>query len=142
MLEKSNPVAVEIEHPLSALIDSCERTCVADCCGIDAFDFSPLFAAAYLASHYGEIRNEDIISLRNQVCSLREQYCLKPLQDIEYVIQIKSMNQNFTSSGFSRFLDELEFAFENSKEVFEVSESLTRKRAEQAVPPKSDRAGG
>lgn len=33
---------VKIEHPLLGLINSCEMICVRDCCGIDAFDFSPV----------------------------------------------------------------------------------------------------
>lgn len=131
MLTKPDPTRIEIEHPLVGLIESCERHCVSDCCGIDAFDFSPLFIAAYLSTHYGEIRAEDVESLRNQLHTIRKDYCSEPLQDIEYALEIERMNQLFTTAGLARLLNEIEYNLGQAAPVLELSDSLRKTEAEQ-----------
>lgn len=46
---------IDLPDRLNYLVRYCEKNCVADCCGIDAFDFSPLHVASYLSAYSGEI---------------------------------------------------------------------------------------
>jgi hypothetical protein len=40
-LSETKVKLLTISPPLSDLLTSCETECVADCCGLDAFDFAP-----------------------------------------------------------------------------------------------------
>jgi hypothetical protein len=46
----TKPPEIELPERLQYLVKYCEKACVAECCGIDAFDFSPLHIASYTES--------------------------------------------------------------------------------------------
>ena len=124
MLSKPNPITIQLDQPLAGLIGSCERECVSECCGIDAFDFSPLFIATYLSAYGGSINPDNIDSLLDQIAKIRVEHCGEPLQDIELTHQIEIVNQNFTSTKLSAMLDEIEYNLKKASEVFELSELI------------------
>ena len=130
MLVNPNPTKIEIDHPLASLIDACERQCVAGCCGQNAYDFSPLFIAAYLSTHCGLVRSADIDSVRAQIAKIRREYCTEPLQNIEYSLTIERMNQHYTSAGLDKMLMEIEYNLDRASAVWELSNSIKYQEAE------------
>jgi hypothetical protein len=88
---------IVLTFPLAQLCKECERICTSECCGIDAFDFSPINIATYLTTHHGYIREEDVIALKKQIDELHKVHCSKNLQNIEYSHSIKVLNQFFTT---------------------------------------------
>ena len=131
MLVNPDPRKIEIDYPLASLIDACERQCVAGCCGQDAYDFSPLFIAAYLSTHCGQVRSEDIDSVRAQITKIRREYCTEPLQNIEYTLTIERINQHYTSLGLDKMLAEIDYNLDRASAVWELSNATKYKEAEQ-----------
>jgi hypothetical protein len=54
------PLEIALPERLKHLVRYCEKNCVAGCCGIDAFDFSPLHVASFLSAYTGRISPSDI----------------------------------------------------------------------------------
>ena len=54
------PTEYKLPEMLAGLVDYCEKTCLAACCGIDAFDFSPLHVASYISAFKGQIGENDV----------------------------------------------------------------------------------
>lgn len=52
---------ITLPDRLGSLVRYCEKNCVAECCGIDAFDFSPLHIASFLSAYTGRISDSDLI---------------------------------------------------------------------------------
>ena len=55
---------------LEGLVNACQKACVATCCGIDAFDFSPLYIAAYLSAFRGTIATDEVSELEREIDAL------------------------------------------------------------------------
>lgn len=62
----------EIQPPLQRLLSACETICVTECCGLDAFDFSPIHMASYLIRSTGQVAEQDVQELRAAVGHLRQ----------------------------------------------------------------------
>ena len=65
---------MRFEPPLSNLFSRCMTLCVAECCGIDAFDFSPIHVASYLLMYTGAPNPGDVEQIRAQLESLTTNY--------------------------------------------------------------------
>lgn len=65
---------MKLEPPLSNLIARCQTICVAECCGIDAYDFSPIQIASYLTMHRGRPDDSETRTIRDQIEALRAKY--------------------------------------------------------------------
>ena len=87
---------LELTASLKALFAACETYCVAGCCGIDAFDFSPLRIAAYLTLHTGSIVEDDLQKIDKGLNLLLSQ--AEPLEpDAEgFLCELEGTNQYFT----------------------------------------------
>lgn len=48
--------------------------CVADCCGLDAFDINPIHVASYLLMHRGAADPREVEQIRAQLDSLQANY--------------------------------------------------------------------
>lgn len=51
---------ITLDHPLLGLIKNCETLCDAACCGISAFDLSPIHIASFLIRYTGTIESEEV----------------------------------------------------------------------------------
>ncbi len=63
-----------IPQPLLNLIKACETICVAGCCGLSAFDFSPIHMASYLIRGSGEVCDVDVTEIRAALEVWRKTY--------------------------------------------------------------------
>lgn len=59
-----------LDYPLLGLINHCETLCEAACCGVDAFDFSPIHIASFLIKFTGQIESEDVNKILSQLQNL------------------------------------------------------------------------
>ena len=90
----------EVPEQLGYLINSCEKNCVAECCGLDAFDFSPLHIASYVTAHTGDISEKELASWNQVIDEFEANFESLSLGEVEgLVCVITSMNQFFTEKA-------------------------------------------
>ncbi len=77
---------------LAALIGACEKLCEAECCGVHAFDFSPVHVASHLSAYTGNIREADVVELRGELRDLMR--AAEAIPD-GWMIGVAGMNQYF-----------------------------------------------
>jgi hypothetical protein len=96
---------MKLEDPVLNLVSRCQTICVAECCGIDAFDFSPIHIASYLLMWEGKPNPNTVAKLRSQLASLKANYgssCASASG-----VTIYDMNQGFTGAEIDALVDEI-----------------------------------
>ena len=111
---------MKLEAPLLNLISRCETVCVADCCGLDAYDLSPIHIASYLIMYRGVVDERELGELRTQLGALKANYGSKACSASG--VGIDEMNQSFTGEGIDRFVDEIEANLAVALELVSASE--------------------
>ncbi len=124
------PTEVQLPGRLEALVKSCERNCVHECCGIDAYDFSPLHIAAHISSYTGVIRESDIAEIQKEIDDLLQQVLAMPRTSAlpdefkDYLCFIKGMNHWFSAKTLNKFAEELKYNMKVAIQVLELSDKL------------------
>ena len=96
---------MKLEAPLLNLVSRCQAICIPECCGIDAYDFSPIHIASYLIMYRGKIDNKEISDLRNQLETLKANYGSSGASDKG--VTIDEMNQGFSGEEVDSLVDEI-----------------------------------
>ena len=97
---------MKIESPLSNLISRCQTICVPECCGVDAYDFSPIHIASYLSMYRGGSPDmQEIAEILCQLNSLETNYGCKGASGIGATID--EMNQIFTGEQIDNLVKEI-----------------------------------
>ena len=96
---------MQLEDPILNLVSRCQTVCVAECCGIDAFDFSPVHIASYLLMWTGKVDQAVLTKLRGQLAALKEKYGTDG--SIAKGVVLEAMNQCFTAPELDRLVDEI-----------------------------------
>jgi Family of unknown function (DUF6331) len=111
---------MKFEPPLSLLIDYCEKLCVADCCGIDAYDFSPIHIASHLirARRYADSKEVDIVLA--QLRAFRQEHGSTNFANAG--ISIERMNHSFSAEEVDVFVDEIVANIAVAVQLNELSE--------------------
>ena len=114
---------------LASLIRACEKVCSVDCCGLGAFDFSPLHAASHLSAFTGAISDDDIAAIDNEVNQLVHcaEECI-PNSD-GFVCIIAGTNQLFTMAAVHEFSKDIKSAIRLAPKVLEFADRLSDERA-------------
>ncbi|MGJ8653578.1 MAG: DUF6331 family protein [Opitutaceae bacterium] len=112
---------MNLTPPLSNLIGRCQTICVAECCGIDAYDFSPIQIASYLTMYTGGIEQPEIEKIKFQLKELNE-----VAKDTN--LTIEEMNQIFTPSELDSLIDEINENLIVAIKLIELSESQRTER--------------
>jgi hypothetical protein len=110
---------MKFEPPLSNLVARCQTLCVAECCGRDAYDFSPIQIASYLTMWRGGIDEAELRVLRTQLEALKANYGLK---SSSFDVTIEEMNQIFDPNGIERMVQEIEWNLSVATRLVSVSE--------------------
>ncbi len=113
---------LKLEPPLANLISRCQTICVPECCGVDAYDFSPIQIASYLTMHRGSPDDLEVQTLRSQINEIRKNYGLSGA--IENGTSIEGMNQNFSAEQIESFAEELLTNIDVALNQIEKSEAL------------------
>ena len=109
---------MKLEPPLEYLIKTCETYCVAECCGLDAYNFSPIHIASYLND------SRDAAASKNQIETL-----LKQLADIKEKygkankVEVEQMNQTFSGKLLIELMDEISTNIPVALDLIEQSEA-------------------
>jgi hypothetical protein len=84
---------MKLEPPLANLIARCQTICVAECCGVAAYDFSPIQIASYLSMYRGTPDDSEVQKLRGQIDALRAKYGVRGASGRGATIE--ELNQGF-----------------------------------------------
>jgi hypothetical protein len=120
----ASPPEIAFPDRLQYLINYCEKSCVAECCGRDAFDFSPLHFASFLSAYTGQITEHDIGVWEQQVDLFEESVAGLTPNAEGFVCSIKGMNQFFRRDDLDALLAELRNSIRVAPQVVELSERL------------------
>lgn len=83
-----------LDYPLLGLVKHCETLCEAACCGVDAFEFSPIHIASFLIRYTGQIESEELDKVLSQLQNLDLE--AERLTKDGGMTSIEVMNQIFT----------------------------------------------
>lgn len=107
-----------LDPSLEDLITDCETRCERYCCGVRAFDFSPLNFAYYLYRRPNFSLNVIVAELR-QLMTIANAY----KNEVEIVCSVPFLNQSFTKPGLKAFIIELQENLILSLKLSSLSES-------------------
>ncbi|WP_434155707.1 DUF6331 family protein [Pseudomonas sp. JZ134] len=96
---------MRLEDPLLNMVSKCQTLCVAECCGADAFDFSPIHIASYLIMWEGKPNPNSVAKLRSQLEFLKASYGSSTSSASG--VTIHDMNQEFASAEIDALVDEI-----------------------------------
>ena len=126
----TKPLEIELPERLRYLVKYCEKACVAECCGIDAFDFSPLHIASYISAYTRRIDENEIAAWEAEIHKAEEMVIGLPANDDGYVCSVADMNQYFRAAEFERFMAELRHSMRAAPRLLELSIELEFPRSE------------
>jgi len=96
---------MKLEPPLARLIHHCEAICVAECCGLGAYDFSPIHLAAGLIYFRGVPDPGEVLQVREQIDALKTNYGTSARSGGG--VTLEDMNQTFSAEEIDRLAEEL-----------------------------------
>lgn len=96
---------IQLDHPLLSLVARCQTICEAECCGVDAYDFSPVHIASFLLMYEGKLNQEYVNKIRAQLISLKANYGSTGASRIG--ITIPEMNQIFGGEQLDKFVEKI-----------------------------------
>ena len=112
---------MKLEPPLANLIARCQTICVAECCGVDAYDFSPIQIASYLTMYRGKADDSEVQKLRGQIGALRTNYGVAGSSGRGATFE--EMNQGFSAEEIEEFATELLANLDVALSLIEESEA-------------------
>ncbi len=110
---------------LAALIRACQKVCVPECCGIDAFDFSPLHTASHLSAHTGAIAREDLSAIEHELDELLESVASCEPNADGFVCSLEYTNQCFSASSLAELVARIKSSLVLAPKVLEFANSLS-----------------
>jgi len=116
-----------ISEELEATLLHCELTCVIGCCGIEAFDFSPLMLAHFFVNRnwgdYSDAVTHHVRADLEQLLKIAESYP----DSLDKVCYIKCLNTNFTKQSLISFLTEVLTNISRINNILNLSEDIRHK---------------
>lgn len=114
------------EAALAALIAACEVCCEHECCGIEAFDFSPLYVAAHLYKGSDSLNGSQVQQILEQLQSLVREASSLPTNGLGFVCSIAGTNQLYSLESIERLASRIRRSIELAPRVFAYSQTLDR----------------
>ncbi|RYG69650.1 hypothetical protein EON80_09430 [bacterium] len=112
---------MKLEDPLSNLVYRCQTMCDPLCCGIDAYDFSPIQIASALTMWEGLPNEKEVEGVRSQLAEIEKRANAGGLT-------IEEMNQIFTAEQAHELVAEIRANMEIALDLIRQSESLRIRR--------------
>jgi nitroreductase len=97
---------MSLPAPLSYLVSYCENLCVKECCGIEAFDFSPVHIASWLHQSRGEPTTKTVADINEQLNAFRDQFGSASNTD-GYESSEDEMNQIFSPEQVDQLVEQI-----------------------------------
>ena len=111
---------IKLEHPLKDLFNSCEKLCEVNCCGINAFDFSPIHIASFLIKYSARLDKQRLATTLEQLVELKRLANSAPNAERMTIIDA---NQHFTTDEFQNLIVEIQEGLERAVKVIELVET-------------------
>jgi len=112
------------------LVDACQVVCVPDCCGLDAYDFSPIYVSAHLSKWTGDILQDDITAIEDELQQLITASMEFEAGEHGFICSIEGLNQNFTEESLREFCDEVSLGMRLAEDVLRFATDLLKKHRE------------
>lgn len=101
---------------LTTLMQRCQEVCVAECCGLDAFDFSPIHIASYLATHHPPRRDGVVTEIMTDLEDFRRGP--EGVPDTE-MVRVNVLNESLSRGRRDRLADEIVAAIGVAREILD-----------------------
>lgn len=124
---------MRIEPPLSNLLERCMTLCVAECCGIDAYDIHPIHVASYLLLYTGAPDLRDVERVRAQLDALQANYGSAGASGRGATFE--QLNQGFSGPEIDAFVDRVKSALDGALSLLVVSQAADKQRASSRTNP-------
>lgn len=115
-----------LASPLRQLISYCEQICVKECCGIEAFDFSPVHIASWLQQSRGEPTSKTVDELKKQLSEFRAQFGTGSNSE-GYESDEDEMNQIFSEAQIDQLVEQISKNLEHAIELRQKSDLVAWK---------------
>lgn len=119
---------MKLEDPLLNVVSRCQTICVAECCGINAYDFSPIHIASSLLMWEGKPSSERVTKLRGQLDALKANYGNAAASSPG--VTIEDMNHSFSPAEVEALVDEIAANLDLAIQLCEHAETTRFKIAE------------
>lgn len=114
-------------HPpqrIAHLFAACEKACVKDCCGIGAFDFSPLNVASYIAAYKGDVSASDIADWHAELERFESEASVLPPNEFGWVCAIDELGDSFCAKGIRDLTAQLKHCVSVTPQICQLSREL------------------
>jgi len=115
------------------LVRKCETVCEHECCGVYAYDFSPINIACYLMEHTVKAREAEVALIKDKLNNLISES--SQLSEAATEISIEEINQKFTPEEILIFASEIKHNLEIAGLLIEESEAKRFKNSLYAIQP-------
>ena len=115
---------------LANLLMACEKMCRQECCGIGAFDFSPLHVASHMASYKGSITEAEVAAMLGDLDQCLRVALSLGANDQGYLCSIEGINQNFSYAALASLHRTLAAAIRLAPQVLAYCESILAQELE------------
>ena len=124
-----------LPSPLSYLISYCEKSCVKECCGVSAFDFSPVHIASWLHQSQGEPTEETVSLLSKQLEDFRVQFGSESSAEV-YESDENELNQDLDPAEVDQLVNQISTNLKHAIELNEKSNVVAWKPEGAPAPTK------
>jgi len=109
-----------LPKPLSYLISYCEKSCVKECCGVSAFDFSPIHIASWLHQTVGDSIEETVDEVNKQLDDFKAEFGSCSSSEV-YESDENELNQDFTPDEIDQLTNQISTNLKHAVELNEKS---------------------
>jgi hypothetical protein len=101
--------------------------CVAECCGIDAYDLNPIHVASYLLMYRGTSDDREVEQIRVQLKTMKANYGSNGASACG--VTLDELNQGFSGSEIDELVDKLFQALDVALDLIREAEVRVDTRA-------------
>lgn len=109
---------------LAALVAACEKPCVADCCGINGFDFFPLHVTSFASARSGNISAHDLEQWETWLKEVEAAARQMEADESGHICHVRGMNQYFTRESLLAMIAEIRHSLAAGPAMLQLSEKL------------------
>ena len=110
--DSNNHVFLETPNMLNLLIKQCETRCVAQCCGLEAFNFSPLNIAFFFTVNELKpecISKENVKRVKSELKILHESSLILTEDEYGDIGFLKAIKRPISRQELKRLCEEIEY---------------------------------
>jgi len=118
------PPTYKPSERIAGLFHACEKACLKECCGINAFDFSPLFVASHIAAFSGDVFASEISDWHAELDRFEAEASAFRPNDLGLVCAIDELADAFCARGIRDLAAQLKHCVSASPQICKISREL------------------